>query len=272
MDVRELGLRPAQQEFVDRFMKACIEDERVVAAFLGGSYVKGKADEYSDVDLCLITTEAAHEDVYRQREAFLQQLGELVFLEDFGIPDIAFFIFAHGVEGELNFGSEDHLDKIHSGPFHVLLDKKKLLTRVDFSEPGADPSEQAEKLRLNISGFWHELSHFTTAIGRGQLWWAGGQLEALRSICVNLARLQNHFSNHEAGDEPYFKIENAMPVDKLEALKATFCPLEKSAMLASAHIILQFYAGTATSLAQTHGIPYPLKLEKVMRERLEKLL
>jgi hypothetical protein len=223
------------------------------------------------VDLSVITTEAAQAEFQSQRESFLRQLGDLVFLEDFGHPETAFYIFADGVEGELNFGSEGRLDRIHSGPFHSLVDKKKLLVGAVFSETEADPNEQKEKLRAAIYGFWHELSHFITAMGRDKLWWARGQLDALRSICVNLVRLHYNFFDGDAGEEPYFKIEYEVPVQLLEALKTTFCPVEKRAMLESARVIVHFFTRIAPSLAQEHGIPYPQSLEKVMLERMEKL-
>jgi predicted nucleotidyltransferase len=35
----------------------------VAAAFLGGSYARGTADAYSDLDLGLIITDAAHADL-----------------------------------------------------------------------------------------------------------------------------------------------------------------------------------------------------------------
>src|SRR6185503_13445962 len=108
----DLQLLPHHQAFVERFVKACETDERIVAAFLGGSSAKGKADPYSDIDLCVITTESARQDFSDQRETFLRSLGELVFLESFDIPDLVFFIFADGTEGELNFGSEKRLDQI----------------------------------------------------------------------------------------------------------------------------------------------------------------
>ena len=57
MDIQDVALRPHQQDFVERFVNACQADDRVVAAFLGGSTVKGYADAYSDVDLCVITTD-----------------------------------------------------------------------------------------------------------------------------------------------------------------------------------------------------------------------
>ena len=47
-------------------------------------------------------------------------------------------------------------------------------------------------------------------MGRGQLWWAYGQLEAMRLLCLNLARLTQNFADTQVGDEPYFKVEQAL--------------------------------------------------------------
>jgi len=91
MDLQGLHLRPNHEAFIDRFVNACQADDRIVAAFLGGSNVKGYADAYSDVDLCVITTDESFERFFNERESFLRSLGDLVFLEDFDIPDISFY-------------------------------------------------------------------------------------------------------------------------------------------------------------------------------------
>jgi hypothetical protein len=271
MDLHGIQLRPNQEAFVDRFVNACRADDRVVAAFLGGSYVKGYADAYSDVDLCIITTDPSFEEFLNTREAFLRSLGDLVFWEDFDIPNISLYIFADDTEGELNYGSESRFDQIHSGPFQILVDKKNILAEASFPPSEPPSSEQVKKLRRQIPGFWHELSHFVTAMGRGQLWWARGQLEALRSICVNLARLNHNFLDAEIGEEPYFKIETVMPVEQLSALRETFCRMEKEAMFKAVLAIVHFYQEIAPSLAHEHGIKYPQGLERVMLDRLQKL-
>ena len=271
MDIQDLPLRPYQQAFVERFVKACQADDRVLAAFLGGSTVKGYADAYSDVDLCVITTDSSFEEFFSQRETFLRSLGELVFLEDFGEPNVAFYIYADDVEGELNFSSESRLAQIHAGPYRILLDKKNLLEGVEFAEHLPASSEQLERLRGQIHGFWHELSHFMTAMRRDQIWWAQGQLEALRGICVNLARLRHNFLDADVGEEPYFKIEKGMPVEQLSPLTETFGPLEKKEILKASLILVRFYLDVAPPLAQLHGIQYSHGLERVMLDRLKKL-
>lgn len=270
MENLEAKLNPLHRAFVDRFLQVCQSDDRVLAACLIGSYARGKADRYSDIDLMVITTDEAIEEFYRQREFFLRSLGELVFLEDWGLPDIAFYIFADGTEGELYFGCESRLNQIHNAPFRVLLDKKNILNGVTYSSSGKplDLEKQKEKLHQNMYGFWHEMSHFITAVGRGQLWWAQGQLESLRAICVTLARMQYDFSDTETGAEPYFKIENYMPAEKLAPLKSTFCPMERNALLQAVQVILEFYTEAARSLTEANHIPYPESLERVMRMRL----
>ena len=104
MDPQAQQLPRKQQAVINRFVAACEADERVVAAFLGGSYARGTADAYSDLDLGLITTDDAYEDFLAGREAFIRLLGEPVFLESFGLAHIAFFIFADVTECELALG------------------------------------------------------------------------------------------------------------------------------------------------------------------------
>lgn len=112
MDSQALQLSDIHQNFLSRFVAACQADDRVVAAFLGGSYAKGTVDAYSDLDLSLITTDDAFDEFFANRVAFLRQLGAPVFLENFGLPKMVFFIFPDDTEGELWFGSESRLDHI----------------------------------------------------------------------------------------------------------------------------------------------------------------
>jgi len=268
MNSHILRLPAGRQAVVDRFVAACEADERVLAAFLGGSHARGEADAYSDLDLGLITTDAAYEDSLAGLGAFIRRLGEPIFLESFGRPYIHFFILADGTECELALGREGDFRQIHAGPFHVLLDKTGILRGVAFEWPEVDRAEQSETLRRLVAWFWHDLAHFTAAIGRGQLWWAQGQLEILRLVCVNLARLDENFAAEADG---YEKVEKAVPLERLSPLEATVCPLERDAMLRAALAIVRFYRALARPLARAHGIPYPDRLDRIMSDRLEAL-
>ena len=252
------------QTVIDRFLAVCQADDRIVAAFLGGSYASGAADAHSDLDLYLITTDAAYEAFLTEREPFARRLGEPLFLEDFGRVYYYFMIFADGTEVELGVGHASGFQHIHGGAHTVLLDKQGLLTGVTFPLHKADPTEQMATLRQLIMGFWHEVGHFHKALARKQVWFAYGSLETMRHICVNLARLQHNFADTGVGQEPFFKIEGAMPVEQLARLQATFCPLELEAIRQAGAILLQFYREVASTLAARHGLVYPAELERVM--------
>jgi predicted nucleotidyltransferase len=271
MNSIDIQLPNHHQNMVDRFTAACQADERIVAAFLGGSYARNAADQFADLDLYFITTDEAYEDFLAERVSFVRLLGEPLFLEDFGATNGYSIIYFNGTEAEIWFGRESKFKDIHEGPYRVLLDKKDILAGEVFPQHVADQAKQMETLRHQLDWFWHDLSHFIKAMGRGQLWFAYGELEVLRQMCVNLARLRYDFSDAYVGEEPYFKVEQVLPVEKLSPLQVTHCPMEYQAMFQAALIIFRFYQDVAPTLAKQHDIRYQTELEQMMLSRLKEL-
>ena len=192
MDAQEIEQPQNHQVVMNRFVAACQADERVVAAFLGGSYARDAADAYSDLDLYLITTDETYDDFTASCEAFIRRLGEPAFLEDYhgGGADFVFFTFPDGTEVELGLGRESHFTHIHGGPYRVLLDKKGILVGVVFPWYEAAQTEQIETLRGIIYWFWHDLCHhFITPLARGQMWSASHKRNASNSLlpCLRIA-------------------------------------------------------------------------------------
>lgn len=261
-------LRPNHQHFVDLFVQACQEDKRIVAAFLFGSYTNGNPDQHSDLDLCLVTADESYDDFVTQRDSFVRRLGEPLFMDDFDIPGVLFLIFPDGSEVEVHYARESELEHYFTERYKVLLDKKTITGDLPIIQQDVDLDRQTARLRRFTYGFWHDFSHFTTAMARDQLWWAQGQLEALRSICTGLARLRNDFSDTEVDGEVYFKIEKAMPIDVLSPLQETFCPMERESMLRAVFLLAKYFKEVAEPLATEHGIRYPTELEALMIDRL----
>jgi predicted nucleotidyltransferase len=264
LNTREIGVT------LERFVAACREDTRVVAAFLGGSHAARTADEYSDLDLYLIVGDQHYDTFFAERRAFLGRLGEPVFFEDFSEFgfDMVVFIFTDGVEGELALGRASGFDHIHGGPFEVLVDKEGILEGQVFPLLQSTQVEQRRKLRWLIYWFWRDLSEFNRAIVRGRLWTAHGLLEGLRLKCVNIARIKHEF--YSVGMVDYKGLEEAADAQDLESLRATLCPLEREAMLEAAGRLAGFYLRTAPPLAFQQQIAYPADLEAVVMEKLER--
>ncbi len=127
IDLTTLPLSLDHRQYLDRFVAACADDTRVIAALLGGSYAKGTVDAHSAIDLSIIITNAGYQACYDERATFLGGLGDLLFLEYFNQPTIVFAIYADGTEAELTFASPSRLDQIECGPFLALIDKQGIL-------------------------------------------------------------------------------------------------------------------------------------------------
>ena len=258
----------SREALIARFVEACEADDRIVAAFLGGSLASERADGFSDVDLCVIARDVAFDDVVRDRASLIERLGEPVFVEDFGHTEVVSFVLSDGTEAEIFFGREGALTELRPGRHRTLFDRDGILENVAFEEERAMPDDLETVLRQSLSWFWHELSHFVKAIGRNQLWWAAGQLEALRNHCVNLVRIEQGV---RAGEEPYWKLDEEVRTAALEPLEGTFVPMEREALLAAGHLLVSFFGERAPRLASAFGLTYPVELADVMVKRLDDL-
>ena len=209
------------------------------------------------------------DEVVGDRERLIAQLGDALFLEDFGIDGLVFAILSDGTDIELHFVRESELDRVRSGPHQVLVDDRGVLTGVTFPWPEFDRATQTQELREVVMWFWHDLSHFAAAIDRGHLWWAAGQLEALRAYCVRLARVEH--GAEPMPDEPYWKLDAEMPTAPLDPIRSTFVPMERAALLDAARTLLAFFRTRAPAIAEAHGLTYPEALDRLAGARLDDL-
>jgi predicted nucleotidyltransferase len=259
----------AHEQLIARFADACSSDARIVAAFVGGSVARGDADQYSDVDLCVVPTDEAADDVFADRAAIVTHLGTPLFLEDWGeeVPEV-FVILADGTDVEVFFVAESRIAEMKVGPILPLLDRTGLLTNLELPVRAPSSDDLAGELRRILAWFWHEVSHLIKALDRGQLWWAAGEVEALRGYCVNLVRIEQGV---EAGAEPYFKIDVETSTAALEPLRSTFAPIRAEALTRAGIELVAFFGARGRPLADAHGLEYPGELERLMRSRLESL-
>ena len=255
-------------QLIDRLVGVIEDDQRVVASLLGGSRARGRADTFSDVDVSVILADTDYEDVLAEKAAFVRQLGDPLFIEDFGQRNMALVVFADGVELDLFFFPEHDVGSIRPGMHQVLVDPSGLLAEIPIEDAEVDRDAQADELRRILSWFWHDVGHFTTAIGRGQLWWAAGQLEQLRHYCVNLVRIEQ---SSAPGDEAYWKLDVEISTGSLEALRATFVPIERDAMLDAGRRIVAFFRERAPEIARANDVDYPADLADLVTGHLEEL-
>lgn len=260
-------LKPDSRErVIERFSDACAEDERVIAAFVGGSMATGKVDRHSDLDLFAILEADSYDAFFAERREFVRRWANPVFLEDFsGFGfDMLVFILESGLEGELSLASEDRFLHLKGGPYRVLVDKQGILEGVEFPWGRPSEEEQIQTLRRHLYWFWRDLSLFMVALDRDQRWTAYGYLESMRRRCVNLARLSEDFTSWADG---YEKVEQVVQDDLLAELEGSFDGIGSHQMIRSVKQIIAFYQRIAPELARRHGVLYPREVEAVVLGR-----
>jgi predicted nucleotidyltransferase len=255
------------QEAIERFRAASQADPRIVAAFVGGSLAAGTADEYSDLDLYLITPDEEYANFFAGRAAFMRQLGEPVLLEDFdGFGfDMVLFIFEDGIKGELALAKASGFLHIHDGPYRVLVDKIGLLKGVTFPVEQVPVEDQRCNLERLIKSFWRHLYLLTGALGRCWLLSAAGYFEGMRRQLLQVCRLSVDFA--DSGGHP--SLETLLPAQLVAALSRTFFPLEREEIVSAAWEAVGLFQQVAKPLARAQGIPYPERLERVVLTRFE---
>jgi predicted nucleotidyltransferase len=119
------------------FRAACERDPLVAAAYLGGSFAAGRANEDSDVDVYVVSLEDDYAQLWARRLDFVHAMGqpervaELANFEGLGF-DIVHFELAGGVTGEVACGHTGNFMQMHGGPYEVFVDRIGLLDGVTF--------------------------------------------------------------------------------------------------------------------------------------------
>lgn len=244
---------------VERFREACEQDERVVAAFLGGSLAAGRADEHSDLDLYVIAQEDACAELVARRQDFVAAWGDPVFVDvtpDFeGLGfDMLHFVLADGQHGEIAIAHPGDFRRIHGGPHRVLVDKARVLEGVEFPLLSQSPEERRAAARRALSWFWLHVLGLTQALARDRLWVAHGQLDQLRRCLWRLLA---------AAELP---APEARSYERI--LAESLVGFDRDRLLAAACRLVEGYHALAPRVAAHDGLEVPLALARVAEERL----
>jgi hypothetical protein len=160
---------------------------------IGGSYLSGRMDDYSDLDLVLAVAADRWEPPRQTLERIARSLGTLVWSfsgEHVGVPSMLICLYAPiPLHVDLKFLLPSHLEKRVEEPV-VLWDRRGALRAAlsvgKASYPEPDPQWIEDR-------FWAWIHYMSTKIGRGELFEAIEGLSFLRERVLGpLALLRSH--------------------------------------------------------------------------------
>jgi Streptomycin adenylyltransferase len=249
---------------VERLIAYVAEDGRLVGLYLGGSHAAATADQYSDLDLTLITSDDGWESIRDDREVLFRGLGDVLFLEehtDFGFL-LILFIYADGVRGEASFAPARDFNNVIGGPNIALVDKSGLLA--GYTPHGLDKTMRQRLVRRTLVWFWYDRGLLDVFLARNRLWTAHRYLERCRERCLDLAWLRDHPEVWPGGHE---KAE-LLRAETLEQLRPSVVPLERDAIASAARVCSDVYMELGAAVARANDVEFPSRLAGSVGARL----
>lgn len=210
------ALPSAHRAFIDRALAILPGDSRLVGLAAAGSFLTGKMDEFSDLDLVIVTTPDAHKEILAKRERIAQSLGK--YLQGFtgehvGEPRLFIALYdAPLLHVDLKFVSLDDVHQRVEDPA-ILWERDGLVSSALTKAPAIYP---APDLAWINDRFWIWMHYGAMRIGRGELFEAIDLISYVRSTVLGPLALQRA----RARPQGVRRIETHDPVFA-EALRAT---------------------------------------------------
>lgn len=166
--------------FLEKVHAAVAGDPRLVA-LLGGSYIHGGFDQYSDLDFVIVCDDEKYEDVMATRLPFAQGIGGLLSAftgEHVGEPRLLICLYGPELlHVDLKFVTSADLDRCVERPAVLFArDPERLQARLDAATiawPNASPDWFERRA-------WIWLHYGATKLARGELFEAIGMLGFFR--------------------------------------------------------------------------------------------
>lgn len=180
-DLYPAALPTPHRDFIERALAVLPQDPRIIGLAAAGSFLTGSMDEYSDVDLVVVTAPGRQEEVMRDRHAIAASLGEYIAGfsgEHVGEPRVLIALFDGPLlHVDLKFVALTNFHLRVEEPA-VLWERDGALTAALEGGKGVFPQPDGQWIE---DRFWVWVHYGATKIARGELFEAIDMLGFMRA-------------------------------------------------------------------------------------------
>jgi glucosyl-3-phosphoglycerate synthase len=213
--------------------------EDVLACFLGGSRVKGDADEHSDLDLYLLVDSPDEKAATASIRSDLQRAPtvDLVLLQGF-FPWLGQTLTVL-LQRELSFAIDVGIRSMHVLHDFTSYSDAQVIWNRGIPLPKLASRTESSVLPFDETVIIHAMK-IRKHLSRGHLWQCSAVLSRVRELVVHRLRL------HELGGQEYCgspsrRVENALSADDLCRLESTFPEFTTGSLAEKAVQLLDWY-------------------------------
>lgn len=225
-----------QKEFADRAIEILKDDKNVIGLAVAGSWLTNEIDEFSDLDLILVTQTKLSDDKQKMLK-YAKRLGQLLsgFTgEHVGEPRVLICLYDNPLlHVDIKFLTLEEFHQRIETPY-ILLDTderlKKVIEQTESNFPYPDYQWIEDR-------FWIWVHYILSKIGRGEYLEAFDCFSFLRMVVFGpLLHIKN-------GNLPRAvrKVETSLETKDFELLKATIPNYSKSSLLDSLQNTVSLY-------------------------------
>lgn len=232
-----------QTEFADKAKRILETDENVIGLAVGGSWLTRQLDEFSDLDLILVTKEKISGDKSKML-AYAERLGN--FLSGFtgehvGEPRVLICLYDNPLlHVDIKFLTPEELGQRVEDPV-ILLDKGQQLQSVMDKAKAVFPYPDYQWIE---DRFWTWIHYALLKIGRGEYLEAYDFSGFLRmAVFGPLLHIKN--GNLPRGVR---KVETELAIEDVQALQSTIPAYDKASLLAGLRNAVELYRHLRASL------------------------
>lgn len=177
-------LDPQHQYMIEKVTAFVREDVRFLGAALGGSYISGNMDEFSDLDFVLVCRDEARKAVMADRLSIISQFGPLLSAftgEHVGEPRLIICLYEDGLlHVDFKFVTLEEFEQRVEDPI-VLWEEDGLLSQTIAQTPSCWPVPDLQWIE---DRFWIWIHYGVTKLGRGELFELLDHLAMIRRVVL----------------------------------------------------------------------------------------
>jgi predicted nucleotidyltransferase len=232
-----------QKQFAERTKQILATNESVIGLAVAGSWLTNELDEFSDLDLIVVTSEKISDDKGKMIE-FAKSLGDFLSCftgEHVGEPRVLICLYDNPLlHVDIKFLTLDEFHSRIETPA-ILLDKNDQLKNVLLNSEVKFPYPDYQWIE---DRFWTWIHYALLKIGRGELLEAFDSLGFLRMVVFGpLLHIKN--GNLPRGVR---KVETQLPGTDFQTLKRTIAAYTKPSLIDALRNSITLYRDLRTSV------------------------
>jgi len=259
-------MTPAQKSLIDSISRVLSADTRVESAWLSGSFGRGEADEWSDVDVTVVAFDRTFDQAVAAYANDLSAIANVVYMNVIS-GRVVNAVTDEWARFDLTFLKPAEFARA-MGPMSPLFNRNPTGPK-----PQTPPAYQASAQRVTaiVSEYLRILGLSPVVLGRGEYLVALDGVGHMRRLLIELFLEEAGISQAARGGALH--MNRFLTEDQRRALTSS-PPLEatRESVLAAQEHLTRLFLPTARALARKTGASWPSSFEDATRRTLEKNL